>query len=107
MGKGLVITILAGLVYCLYGCRRTDHSSDSPTCIKNMVLIEVAKDKWAAAEKKGDGAAADVAGVNSFLKDGKVPTCPNSGRYIYNSIGADPECSIHGSRTKAIMSFEK
>ncbi len=105
--QGFVIALIACIVVCSSGCRRSGSPSDMPNCIKNMVLIEVAKDKLAASAKKDIGSSVDEAEVKAFIKDGKIPTCPNGGRYTYNPIGKDPECSIHGSRTAAIMSFEK
>ena len=66
-------------------------------CVNNLRIIDSAKEQWALVSRADIGQAPEVPGVNEYIKGNATPLCPAGGRYTYGSIGADPECSLHGS----------
>jgi len=72
--------------------------SATNVCRRNLAKIDMAKEQWAMAYKKGDGAAvADADLVPEFLR--KHPTCPAGGTYTVNAIGDSPTCSLGGTHS--------
>jgi hypothetical protein len=71
------------------------NTSQMNACINNMRRIDSAKDQWAISDSKSAGDNPDIDVANEYIKGG-TPVCPAGGQYEYNSIGADPECSVHG-----------
>ena len=101
-GYGLVILVL--VLAALPAIRHPWWHTDTPAipaCMDNLSQIQFAKQQWAAANHKTNGAPVVVAEVNQYLKRGKTPLCPNKGAYTYNPIGVDPECSCPFGRLVA------
>ncbi len=69
-------------------------------CVNQLRQIDSAKEQWAMATMKADGAMPDLAGVNEYIKGNRTPVCPAGGTYNYLPIGQDPVCSAHGSMMK-------
>jgi hypothetical protein len=68
-------------------------------CRNNLLQVQEAKKTWALKNKKSPGYVPnfdDVSQIISFLKSG-MPRCHAKGEYQLNSVGEEPECSIHGS----------
>jgi hypothetical protein len=65
-------------------------------CINNLRILEGAKDQWALENKKGLGALASAADLQSYIKDNVLPACPAGGVYAINALGAPATCSVHG-----------
>ena len=63
-------------------------------CIANLRQIDGAKEQWALENKKTVGTPADVAAVNSYLKNSAAPECHGGGTYTYNPVGKAPTCSL-------------
>ncbi len=64
-------------------------------CRNYLKEIAYAKAQWALDTKayEGNGLPADFSEINAFIKGGS-PKCPGGGKYIYNTVGVKPECSI-------------
>lgn len=65
------------------------------SCINNLRQIDAAKEQWALAENKNDGAPVDQAGIAEYIRGG-IPTCPQGGTYTLGPIGTNPTCSHPG-----------
>ena len=65
-------------------------------CMKNLRLIEAAKQQWAAEKQKPKGALLVPADLEPYLKTNALPTCPAGGVYTINPVGYSPLCSIPG-----------
>lgn len=65
------------------------------TCIKNLSLINVAKEQHAIEAKKDEGDAVSFDDlVPGYLRT--VPECPADGTYTPMPIGDPPDCTIDG-----------
>jgi len=63
-------------------------------CIKNISVIESAKQQWGLEKGKTDGdipVEADLVGPLLYLK--QMPTCPGGGTYTLGGIGGNAICS--------------
>jgi len=65
-------------------------------CINNLRMLDAAKEQWALATGQNEGATVNVREVNEYIRGNTTPTCPAGGTYTYNTIGADPQCSVPG-----------
>ena len=72
------------------------QTAQKNACINNLRQIDGAKEQWALETNASTGAA-DAAGVDGFIKGG-APTCPASGVYAYNDLGANPTCDVVGDQ---------
>ena len=63
-------------------------------CLKNLRIINSAKEQWAAATGMTNGTEVVIAEVNRYIKGGKTPLCPDHGTYTYGVIGVLPTCSL-------------
>ena len=69
--------------------------SEANVCRRNLAKIDMAKEQWAMANKKGNGdpvSQADL--VPAYLRE--PPHCPAGGTYSLNAIGVNPTCSLGG-----------
>jgi hypothetical protein len=64
-------------------------------CWGNLRHIEAAKEQWGLAESKRTGDLPVVEGVDEYIRYGH-PSCPSNGRYLYEPLGVDPRCTVHG-----------
>ena len=85
-----IIGLLAAIAIPSFVKARAE--SQKNTCINGLRQIDSAKEQWALANGKVQGAAVVEAEVNSYIK--KTPTCPAGGSYTYGAIGTDPACSV-------------
>jgi len=72
------------------------HYSEN-ACVNNLRQIETAKEKWAAANGKTDGAIVTEDNIKSYLKlnlNENFPGCPSGGKYSVGKIGENPTCSL-------------
>ncbi len=65
-------------------------------CADNLRLLADAKEMWALAYDKAEGAAVVEAEVVKFLRGGAMPLCPQGGRYTLGPLGKPPACSHPG-----------
>jgi hypothetical protein len=53
-------------------------------CIRNLHMIDGAKEQWALENKRSAGDAVDETAVNRYIKGGG-PRCPSGGTYTYGT----------------------
>jgi hypothetical protein len=62
-------------------------------CINNLRQLDSAKEQWALAENKENGAVVDEAAVLEYIRGNAMPLCPAGGTYTLGVIGENPTCS--------------
>jgi hypothetical protein len=65
-------------------------------CINNLRQIDAAKEEWASQNGKALGEAVIETGMAAFLKEGKIPICPEGAAYSFGRVGEVPRCSVLG-----------
>jgi len=75
--------------------RVRNPEQEKSECLRNLSILDAAKEEWALVEKKWDGDDIIKSEVGSYIKGGG-PTCPSGGTYTYGRIGEDPTCSVPG-----------
>jgi hypothetical protein len=66
-------------------------------CYGNLSRLDAAKRKWASDTKKADGDTPFVTHICDLLPERAMLKCPTGGDYVFNLVGARPECTFHGS----------
>ncbi len=80
-----------------YGIKPTDpQEAAALLCIGNLRRIQTAKEQWALANHKPNGATVTEAELAPYLRGASFPKCPSGGTYTLNPVGAAPVCSIPG-----------
>ena len=64
-------------------------------CIKNLQMIDGAKETWALENRHGSSGPVVQREVDGYIKGGE-PICPASGSYTYNDLGNPPTCTVAG-----------
>jgi prepilin-type N-terminal cleavage/methylation domain-containing protein len=88
-----IIGVLVAVAVPNYVKARTN--SQKTACIKNLQMIDGAKDVWALETHQRGGATVVSAEVDGYIKGG-TPLCPAQGRYEYNDLSTPPTCNITG-----------
>jgi prepilin-type N-terminal cleavage/methylation domain-containing protein len=95
----MIVVAIIGILIAIAvpGFVKARTVSRNRACQENLSKIDGAKEQWALETNKAEAAACDLATdlvASAYLK--KTPTCPESGDYTANAVGADPVCSIGG-----------
>jgi hypothetical protein len=61
-------------------------------CINNLRLIDTAESQWALDHNKKTGAVPTVDDLLPYLKDHRMPECPDGGVYTLHPVGSEPTC---------------
>jgi rRNA maturation protein Nop10 len=73
-------------------------------CINNMRMIDQAKDGAALEHGLAIGDNVSEQQVSKYLENGFTGlVCPEGGRYTLNPVGKDPQCSVHGKLSQAML----
>ena len=88
-----IIGLLAAIAVPNFVKART--RSQKTVCIKNLQMIDGAKETWALEAKRGETDPVVNAEVNNYIKGGE-PNCPGGGTYRYNDLSTPPTCSVAG-----------
>jgi len=70
-----------------------DHADK---CIRNLRLIEGAKELWARDNQKPPGSFPTPADLTGYFPNNTFPVCPDGGTYSVNALGFAPTCSVLG-----------
>ncbi len=76
--------------------------SQARACINNLRIMDAAKEQaameydWQDGQQIDPGSATEKA-VLEYIKHSTIPSCPADGRYIWNPIGTNPECTLGGA----------
>jgi|WetSurMetagenome_2_1015567.scaffolds.fasta_scaffold244989_1 hypothetical protein len=65
-------------------------------CVFSLRLIDAAKQQWAAAKQKPNGAILISGDLLPYLPNNTMPACPAGGVYTLNPIGQSAICNIPG-----------
>jgi len=71
-------------------------TSSSNACLNNLRQIDGAINQWALENGKNKGAIVTEDDIKSYIKlnsKGKIPKCPDGGKYTYGKVGDDPQIS--------------
>jgi len=74
------------------------EASHISLCVRQLVLIDAAKESYALGYGLEEGQRLPDPGVlNEYLRGGMAELkCPRGGRYYANPIGVLPSCSVNG-----------
>ena len=70
--------------------------TDIRVCVRNLQIIEGAKDQWALENRKATGELPGPEDLLPYVRNNTFPPCPGGGAYTINAIGAGATCSIEG-----------
>ena len=87
-----IIGMLATIAVPAFVRARTTAQKNA--CMNNLRQIDSAKEQWAIASMVATGAVNETQ-VDEYMRHG-APTCPGSGRYLYNHVNVSPTCTIPG-----------
>ncbi len=68
----------------------------NPICTANLKALDEAERKWAAENGKKAGDTPYAIHIIAYLREGKLPVCPDGGSYELPPVGQKPRCSVHG-----------
>jgi hypothetical protein len=101
--KKLVIAVVAVVLWAVVAVIvmsnfvREPHTSPLNACINNLRRIDGATQQWALDNHKTTNDFPTWADVRPYLsRDGKIPTCPQGGRYTLGGLDKPPTCSFPG-----------
>jgi hypothetical protein len=81
------------------------------TCINHLRMIDGAKEKWAMANNKENGALPAASDVSPYINNGfRSLRCAESGAYSIDPIGRGPRCNVAGhelNNTQVLQHFER
>ena len=69
--------------------------SQTTICIRNLQMIDGAKETWALEARQAAGAPVVSPEVDAYIKGGS-PLCPGGGSYTYNDLQTAPTCTVAG-----------
>jgi len=97
----LALMIMLGPVYAailIPAFAKERNEKQLRACVSNLLLLDAAKEKAAAAARLGTDDAVPEAQVEQHLNGGSLKdvVCPSGGWYTLNPVGRPPECAVHG-----------
>jgi hypothetical protein len=78
---------------------RARATAQNNACIKNLRLIDAAKQQWALENRAASSAIPNWENIRPYLGRGPsspIPVCPQGGTYTLNAADKNPTCSIPG-----------
>ena len=85
-----IIGMLAAIAIPSFMRART--TSQKNACVNNLRQMESAKEQWAMENRQAQGATANTASCNTYLKSS--PVCPAGGTYAYLTVGTNSTCTV-------------
>lgn len=82
----------------------TVNGVQTANCVNNLRILDAAKEQcaqeggWHSGQPVSAGSPEEDAVLN-YIHGHFMPACPAGGRYEWNSIGMDPQCSVGGAHT--------
>jgi hypothetical protein len=90
-----VVTTLGSAV-AIPNFMRARATTRNYSCINNLRMLDAAKEQWALATNKPEGADVVEKEALQYIKGAAMPVCPQGGRYTLGTIGQLPTCSFPG-----------
>ena len=83
-GKQMVSSIAMAPIGMLAGIAipsfmKARSTAQENVCIRNLRMIEGAKEQWGLENNKKTGDPVDIEGISKYLPGGKLPVCPQGG----------------------------
>jgi hypothetical protein len=75
---------------------KSRQQAQRAACIANLRQMDQAKALWSTENNRPDGDAVTAADLKTMLPNGRLPVCPQGGRYTLGAVGAKPACSLPG-----------
>jgi hypothetical protein len=72
----------------------------SITCVRNLRLLDSAKQRWAQDQGKGADAVPMPDDLLAYLPQNTFPVCPDGGAYTLNAVQVPAQCSVPGHATQ-------
>lgn len=66
-------------------------------CVLIREALDQAKALLAIEQKLAPGTNIHESALTNYLKDQRLPKCPQGGKYTVNPIGVPVSCSLHGA----------
>ena len=90
-----LLLLVAGIFYAIALPNRIRRGPyPKHKCISNLKQIDGAIYVWAMENKRAETSTPNLSAALKYLKDGKLPTCPNGGSYAAGRTIADaPTCT--------------
>lgn len=92
----IVVGIIALLAVPSYVSPPRGCPNPNNWCINNLRQIDGAKEQWALENKHSTNDPAIESEIGRYIKGGRLPTCPEGGKYIIGKVGEEPCCTIAG-----------
>lgn len=90
-----LVAVVAAVVLPNLPRARTDRNSNP--CVNNLRCIDAATQSWALDNHKTTNDFPTWEDVRPYLsRDGKIPTCPQGGKYTLGRRDKLPTCSYPG-----------
>lgn len=90
------LPVLAGVVFGFLNFFLATPTRAKDPCYNNLRQLDGAKEQWSLESKATNGANVNTNGVLSYLRENRMPVCPEGGTYSLGRIGENPRCSIKG-----------
>ena len=94
VGMSMLIGLLS--IIAIPNFVRARQMAQKNTCINNLRIVDGAKQQWALENEKKDDAVPGSVDLQTYFRDGVIPSCPQGGTYEIRSVGETPVCSVPG-----------
>ena len=97
----MMVVCIVSVVFAIAApnMRRSRETARARGCLRNLRVIDSAKEQYAIDNKLAQGATMPALstfcgnGTTTYIK-GNVPLCQAGGTYAVNNLGTDPTCSV-------------
>lgn len=97
----MMVVCIVSVVFAIAApnVRRTSENARARGCLRNLRVIDSAKEQYAIDNKLAQGATMPALstlcgnGTTTYIKGG-APVCQAGGTYAVNNLGSDPTCSV-------------
>lgn len=97
----MMVACIVSVVFAIAApnMRRTRENARARGCLRNLRVIDSAKEQYAIDNRLAQGATMPALsvfcgnGTTTYIK-GSTPVCQAGGTYTVNNLGSDPTCSV-------------
>ncbi|MBB6052860.1 prepilin-type N-terminal cleavage/methylation domain-containing protein [Armatimonas rosea] len=97
----MMVVCIVSVVFAIAApnLRRTRENARARGCLRNLRVIDSAKEQYAMDNKLAQGSTMPALsvlcgnGTTTYIKGG-TPFCQAGGTYTPNNLGTDPSCSV-------------
>lgn len=94
----MIVVMIIGLLLSIAvpQWQRARERSRTVSCMKNLQLIDDAKQHWAMENRMAGTDSPSEADLAPLFLKRSFPSCPSSGTYTIHTVDEQTECSVHG-----------